>query len=81
MLAITSTKLSPSFKYCMIGYGVRSEGGVAWHSKPYGVIDFMLPSNDYNCRKIACEIFDLASFQTAGEFCDEEDEVMALDLA
>ena len=57
--AITSTKLSPSNKYCLIGFGVRTEGVVYGHSK----------------SDVACEIIDLFTMSTTCILTDAEDEV------
>ena len=59
MKAITSTKLSPTKKCCMIGFGVRTKGVVYGH--------FM---ND-----ACCEIIDLRNMSTVCVLSDPQDEV------
>lgn len=59
MKAITSAKLSPSNKCCMIGFGVRTEGVVFGHTK----------------SDVACEIIDLSNMLTTCILTDDEDEV------
>jgi activating molecule in BECN1-regulated autophagy protein 1 len=59
MKAITSTKLSPSNKCCMIGFGVRTEGVVYGHAQ----------------SDVACEIITLADMRTTCTLTDSEDEV------
>jgi len=62
MKAITSTKLSPTGRYVLIGYGVRSTEGIV---------------EDHKQRDAACEIIDIQdpSLQTKAVMCDRDDEV------
>lgn len=59
MRAVTSVKLSPSVKYGLIGYGVRSEGAVEHHAH----------------RKVACEIMRLSDMSSECVMSDDVDEV------
>ena len=58
--AVTSTKLSPSGRYALVGYGVRQAGLVLGHSRP----------------DATCEVLSLIDHMSSvAVFCDEEDEV------
>jgi len=59
--AITSTKLSPSSRYALVGYGVRQDRLVQGHVRP----------------DATCEVFSLldGDMSSVALFCDKEDEV------
>ena len=57
--AVTSTKLSPTGRYALVGYGVRSNSIVEGH-----------PQQD-----VACEVINLLDMETVTIMPDNEDEV------
>ena len=64
--AVTSTKLSPTGRYALVGYGVRQAGLVLGHSHP----------------DATCEVLSLVDHMSSvAVFCDEEDEVTYLTLS
>ena len=61
MRAVTSMKLSPSGRFGLVGYGVRSDGNVIHHSN----------------QKVACEVLNLVAIDmsTSCILTDDIDEV------
>eukprot|EP00597_Dinobryon_sp_UTEXLB2267_P010278 CAMPEP_0170101732 /NCGR_PEP_ID=MMETSP0020_2-20130122/2435_1 /TAXON_ID=98059 /ORGANISM="Dinobryon sp., Strain UTEXLB2267" /LENGTH=780 /DNA_ID=CAMNT_0010324887 /DNA_START=325 /DNA_END=2666 /DNA_ORIENTATION=- len=62
MKAVTSTKLSPTCRYALVGYGVRLEGVVQDHPE----------------KNVACEVVSLrqsTNLRTVATMSDKEDEV------
>eukprot|EP01036_Dinobryon_divergens_P027952 gene27954-36820_t len=62
MKAITSTKLSPTCRYALVGYGVRLDGEVQDHPE----------------KNVACEVVSLlqsTNLKTVATMSDKEDEV------